>query len=91
MIDVLRAEWQKMIGNKWTTGFLIWVFPAGALGFVAGMALFGLLIPSFGANIYAASGPPLWMNAFLGPWGFANNLFGRTFLLGFTAGRYLCR
>ena len=85
MRNLLRAEWQKMVGNKWVTGFLIWVFPAGAFGFVTIMTLFALLSPEFGDNIYAISGPPLWTNAFLGPWDFANNLFGRTFLLGFTA------
>ncbi len=85
MVNVLRAEWLKMVGNRWVTGFLIWVFPAGALGFVAGMSLMALLSPEFGENIYALSEPPMWTSAFLGPWGFANNLFGRTFLLGFTA------
>lgn len=83
MGNVLRAEFLKMVGNRWVTGLLIWVFPMGALGFVGLMALLALLIPSFRANVFFE--PPLWTNAFLGPWGFANNLFGRIFLLGFTA------
>ncbi len=83
MVNVLRAEWLKMIGNKWTTGFLIWIFPVGAFGFVGIMSLLALLIPSFRNNVFMES--PLWTSAFLGPWGFANNLFGRTFLLAFTA------
>jgi hypothetical protein len=82
MVNVLRAEWQKMVGNRWTTGFLIWIFPVGALSMVGLMSLFALLIPSFRDNI---SVQPFWTDNFLAPWGFANNLFGRTFLLGFTA------
>jgi hypothetical protein len=82
MVNVLRAEWQKMVGNRWTTGFLIWIFPVGALSMVGLMSLFALLIPSFRDNI---SVDPFWTDNFLAPWGFANNLFGRTFLLGFTA------
>ena len=81
MVNVLRAELQKMVGNRWTTGFLIWIFPVGALGFVGLMSLLALLIPSFRDNIY----PSLWTDNFLVPWGFINNLFGRMFLLGFTA------
>jgi len=87
MVNVLRAEWQKMVGNRWTIGFLIWIFPVGALGFVGAMSLFGLLIPSFRDNIQANMSvePQRWTNTFLVPWGFTNNLFGRIFLLGFTA------
>lgn len=81
MVNVLRAEWQKMVGNRWTTGFLIWIFPVGALGFVGLMSLFAFLSPGFRDNVQ----PMLWTENFLVSWGFANNLFGRTFLLGFTA------
>lgn len=81
MINVLRAEWQKMVGNRWTTGFLIWIFPVGALGMVGLMSLFALLTPSFRDNV----SPLLWTDAFMVPWSFVNNLFGRVFLLGFTA------
>ncbi len=82
MVSVLHAEWQKMVGNRWTTGFLIWIFPIGALGVVVLMSVFALLIPSFRDNVSVQS---LWTESFLAPWSFANNLFGRIFLLGFTA------
>ncbi len=81
MINILRAEWLKINGNKWTTGFLIWIFPVGALAIVGFMSLFALFSPSFRENVH----PMLWTDAFATPWSFANNLFGRTFLLGFTA------
>ncbi len=81
MISVLRAEWQKMVGNRWTTGFLIWIFPVGSLALVAGLTLLALLSPRFRTNFT----PLLWTDNFMVPWTFANNLFGRTFLLGFTA------
>lgn len=81
MFNILRAEWQKMVGNKWTTGLLIWLFPAGAFGFVSVAILIAFLSPNFRDNIT----PLLWTDNFLEPWDFASNLFGRTFLLGFTA------
>jgi hypothetical protein len=83
MVSLLRAEWLKMVGNRWTTGFLIWIFPVGAVGFITIMALLGLLSPSFRENMVME--PQTWTSAFLAPLGFANNVFGRMFLLGFSA------
>lgn len=82
MVNSLRAEWLKMIGNKWTTGLLIWVFPVGGLGIVVLMVLFAFLVPSFRENLTV---PSLWTENLLAPWSFTTNLFGRIFLLGFTA------
>ncbi|KAA3664517.1 MAG: hypothetical protein DWQ04_05260 [Chloroflexi bacterium] len=81
MVNILHAEWQKMVGNRWITGFLIWIFPVGALGLVAGLSLSALFSPSFRNNISSE----LWTENFMVSWHFANDLFGRSFLLGFTA------
>lgn len=81
MVDVLHAEWQKMVGNRWTIGFLIWIFPVGALGIVVGLSLMALLNPSSRDNLYLL----MWTDAFMAPWSFINNVFGQMFLLGFTA------
>ncbi len=81
MVEILRAEWQKMAGNRWTTGLLIWIFPVGAFGLVVGLSLLALFSPNFREN----TRPLLWTDTFMVAWEFVNNLFGRTFLLGFTA------
>lgn len=81
MVNILRAEWQKMTGNRWTIGFLLLVFPVGALAFVVGMSLMALLNASARENLSLLP----WDEAFLTPWSFVNNPFGLMFLLGFTA------
>ncbi|NHZ72795.1 MAG: hypothetical protein GWP17_06900 [Aquificales bacterium] len=81
MINILRAEWQKMTGNRWTIGLLLWVFPVGALALVAGMSLMALLNSATRENLYLMP----WADAFLLSWSFVNNPFGLMFLLGFTA------
>ncbi|MCA9977157.1 MAG: hypothetical protein KC413_15465 [Anaerolineales bacterium] len=81
MLNILHAEWQKMVGNRWTIGLLLWVFPVGALAFVVGMSLMALLSPTARDNLYIIP----WTEAFLVPWRFVNNPFGLMFLLGFTA------
>ncbi|MCP4357870.1 MAG: ABC transporter permease [Chloroflexi bacterium] len=81
MGNVLRAEWQKMTGNRWTIGLLIWVFPIGAFSLIASLSLMALLSTTARDNLYLQ----LWTEAFMMPWSFINNMFGQMFLLGFTA------
>jgi len=81
MDNLLHAEWQKMVGNRWTIGLLLWVFPVGALVFVGGMSLMALLNSATRGNLYIVS----WKEAFLLPWSFVNNPFGLMLLLGFTS------
>ncbi len=33
MIKLFRAEWKKTANHRWLAGFLIWIFPVGALAF----------------------------------------------------------
>ena len=33
MIKLYRAEWKKTANHRWLAGFLIWIFPVGALAF----------------------------------------------------------
>lgn len=81
MVNLLHAEWQKMVGNRWTIGLLLWVFPVGALAFVVLMSLMALLNPATRENMVLVT----WNEAFLLPWRFVNNPFGLMLLLGFTS------
>ena len=81
---LFRAEIYKITGNRWATGFLIWIFPVGALGFLIVSNLILLASSRFQESI-AESGPLEWTGAMIGVWAFANNPFGRLFFLGFAA------
>jgi hypothetical protein len=84
LAKLFRAEVYKIIGNRWTTGFLIWIFPVGALGFLIVFNLI-LLISSSLQDAIVDDGPQQWTSAMIGVWSFANNPLGRLFFLGFAA------
>lgn len=54
MIRLFRAEWKKTANHRWLAGFLIWIFPVGALAFytvVVVAAIFSeAAVVSFGLN-----------------------------------------
>lgn len=81
MVNLLHAEWHKMVGNRWTIGLLLWVFPVGALAFVLGMSLMAFVNPITRENLFLVT----WQEAFLLPWSFINNPFGAMLLLAFTS------
>ena len=83
MISLWQAEWRKTVGNRWMVGFLLWIFPVGALGFLAFIGFLSLFFEPFRAS--TIRNMPLWTDAMLGVWNFPTNLFGRMFLLGLTA------
>lgn len=83
MAELLRAELQKAVGNRWTTGFLLWVFPVGALGFSLIMIVLLLLVPAAREEFMATE--TVWTEQFVTVWSFPSNVFGRALLLGFTA------
>ncbi len=83
MFNLYRAELQKIIGNRWVSGLLLWIFPIGALGVVLFVALMALLIDNFDSRFF--NEPPLWTNTMIGVWGFPTNTLGQMFLIGLTA------
>ncbi len=83
MVDLFRAEWQKAVGHRWAAGFLIWIFPVGAVGFVITMGVLALFSDSIRAGLVHEA--PQWTTTMIFVWSFPNNLFGRMFLLGYTA------
>jgi hypothetical protein len=83
MINLYRAELQKTIGNRWVTGFLLWIFPIGALGVIIFVSLMALAFDQFAQNFFG--GDPLWTEAMIGVWSMPTNVMGQMFLIGLTA------
>ncbi len=83
MINLYRAELQKIIGNRWVSGMLLWIFPIGALGVAIFVAFLALLIQDFDSRFF--NEPPLWTNTMIGVWDFPTNMLGQMFLIGLTA------
>ncbi|MCB0009170.1 MAG: ABC transporter permease [Anaerolineales bacterium] len=90
MRELLIAEWQKMTGNRWLAGFLIWIYPVGAVATVLVMSLIALVSDSFADFI--RQDPGLWTEQVVGALGLPTNAFGRILLIGFAvvvfAGEY---
>lgn len=84
MMSLFRAEWQKTVGNRWLTGFLVWVFPVGALAIM----VLWIVAALFNDNIRYlenAGGEWTWTADMITAWGFPSNLLGRLLLMGLTA------
>jgi ABC-type transport system involved in multi-copper enzyme maturation permease subunit len=80
MIDLFRAEWAKVSGNRWLTGCLIWIWPIVGIVFIVIVALLILFIDDF-RNDYSVA----WTEWALGTWLVPNNDVVRFVLLGFAA------
>ncbi len=83
MFNLYRAELQKIIGNRWVSGMLLWIFPIGALGVVLFVALLALFIANFDSRFF--NEPPLWTSTMISVWAFPTNMLGQMFLIGLTA------
>lgn len=81
-LDLFRAEWLKVNGNRMTTGFFLWLFPLGALVLyilILGLVVLNILpLEQAGYNLD-------WRIQTLSAWEVTNNSIGRFFLLGFVA------
>jgi ABC-type transport system involved in multi-copper enzyme maturation permease subunit len=82
MLSLLQAELQKINGNRWMTGFTLWIFPMG------GLAIFALvtLVVVLGANRGTLGLDDLrWTDQILLALALPTNVFGQVFLVGFCA------
>ncbi|MFN2297362.1 MAG: ABC transporter permease [Anaerolineales bacterium] len=68
MIDLLRAEWKKTIWNYKLTGFLVWSFPVGVLGFYTVMLAGGLINRPWVEGMLV-TGAGTWTEDAIGAWG----------------------
>lgn len=87
MRNLLAAEWQKIMGHRWLTGFTVWIFPVGAIGVFATFILLLFLMPDSQDRLL--NGPLVWTDQFLGPWimfgGGGGGLFVRVLPIVFCA------
>lgn len=81
-IKLFRAEWRKIIGNRWATGCMIWIFPVLAILATILALLAVALSSSFREGLSFA--PALWTDVAILPWIIPNNPLGLGLLLGFT-------
>jgi len=84
MINLLRAEWKKLVGNRMLAGFTIWLYPVGLFAFILVMGV----IFVFGGDVGAELGSS-WEGPMLTTWNlvtrFPNASIGRLPLLAFMA------
>ena len=82
-IKLFRAEWHKIIGHRWITGCLLWVFPALAIL----VSVFAILATFFSDSFREGmvTDPAIWTEVAIIPWVIPNNPLGRALLMGFTA------
>ena len=84
MIDLFRAEWQKIAGNRWVAGCLIWIFPLMALAFIL-VAMVVLSLSETARTSFQGDDTLRWTEYTISVWDVPTNPFGRLILLGFTA------
>jgi ABC-type transport system involved in multi-copper enzyme maturation permease subunit len=80
---LFRAEWRKIIGHRWATGCMIWVFP----GIAVLIGVFGVLAAALSSDLQTSliEEPARWTDAALSAWAIPTNVLGRLLLVGFTA------
>ncbi len=87
MINLMRAEWKKTLGNYRLTSFFVWVYPVGIAAFYGFLTLGSLLSETLRAGIPLGSGS--WIQDMVSGWAFVNsypgNVFGRMFPLAYMA------
>ncbi|MCD4685032.1 MAG: ABC transporter permease [Anaerolineae bacterium] len=82
-LNLFRAEWIKIGGNRWVVTGLIWIFPITVTAFIAITALLLTLDAGFRDTFTAE--PYRWTDMAIGVWNVPNNPFLRIILLGFVA------
>ena len=83
MVELFRAEWMKINGNRFMTSFTVWLFPVGVATFLT-LAL----IPALGSDLFRTqvnAAPPTWTMQTLLPWTVINSIITRMILVAFAA------
>jgi len=84
MINLIRAEWKKLLGNRMLASFTVWLYPTGLGAFVLVMSIIHLL----GGETYQELGGN-WNEPMLASWNlitqFPDASLGRLPLLAFMA------
>ena len=84
MINLIRAEWKKLLGNRMLASFTVWLYPTGLGAFILVMSIIHLL----GGDTYQELGGN-WNEPMLAAWNlitqFPDASLGRLPLLAFMA------
>jgi ABC-type transport system involved in multi-copper enzyme maturation permease subunit len=95
VVNLFRAEWIKIMGNRWVTAFLILIFPVGMFAFVVVMSVLIVLLPSMrdqAGTQQLGLDHAEWTHQALEAWTIPNGLLGRLITLAFAvvvfAGEY---
>ena len=83
MVELFRAEWMKINGNRFMSGLTVWAFPIGVATFLT-MALIPALTSEMFRNQVNAA-PPSWTMQTLLPWTVINSIVTRIILVAFAA------
>jgi hypothetical protein len=82
MVNLFRAEWQKIVGNRLAVGTLIWIFPIATLMLIVLYLVGVLLSPILRQQV--AGAPSNWTQIVGYTWNIANNTFSQLVILAFT-------
>ncbi len=88
MVELFRAEWIKLLGNRYMSALILWIFPVGMLAFMVIGTLFVSFAAAFGTRDMAAElgfQDIDWTTQVIGVWNFPTGLFGRLLVLALTA------
>jgi ABC-type transport system involved in multi-copper enzyme maturation permease subunit len=83
MVELFRAEWMKINGNRYMASFTVWIFPVGVATFLTLAMIPALGSPLFRLQVNAA--PPTWTMQTLLPWTVINSIITRLILVAFAA------
>ena len=83
MVELFRAEWMKINGNRFMASFTVWLFPVGVATFLTLALIPALTSTMFRAQVNAA--PPSWTMQTLLPWTVINSIITRMILVAFAA------
>lgn len=83
-LNLFRAEWLKVAGNRWVAVGLVWIFPIVATLFLGLVALV-LALDSDARAMFGVEETYRWTDLAVGVWNIPNHPFLRVILLGFTA------
>lgn len=83
MVELFRAEWMKINGNRYFTSFTVWIFPIGVATFLTLAIIPALASEMFRTQVNAA--PPTWSMQTLLPWTVINSIITRMILVAFAA------
>jgi ABC-type transport system involved in multi-copper enzyme maturation permease subunit len=83
MVQVFRAEWEKIFGNRFMAVFLIWIYPVGTVTMLLLTAVVMMLSETGRTAVQLQ--PPTWLEQMLLPWTIVNSEIGRLFVVALAA------